>query len=94
VTDSSFGYQAAFNIAFALLGILGGWMLKSLSERLRDLQIADTALTDKVQAIEVVVAGQYAKRDYLDERLDRLSTALFQKLDRIEEKLDGKADKS
>jgi len=81
--------QSAFNIAFALAGALAGYVLKTMHEAMRDLQNADSDLTDKVQRIEVLVAGEYVKR----EDLDRLSGALFQKLDRIENKLDGKADK-
>lgn len=46
-------------------------------------------LTEKVQAIEVLVAGTYVKRD----DMDKLASAIFTKLDRIENKLDNKADK-
>lgn len=49
----------------------------------------DTALEDKVQHIEVLVAGNYVKRT----DMDALTTALFAKLDKIENKLDGKVDK-
>ena len=44
---------------------------------------------DKVQHIEVLVAGTYVKRD----DMEKLGGALFAKLDKIEAKLDGKADK-
>lgn len=81
--------QVAFNIAVALVAFLGGWVLNSIRDSVKSLQIADEALALKVQAIEVLVAGQYVKRD----DLDKLMTILFQKLDRIESKLDGKADK-
>lgn len=82
--------QWVINSAFALIGALGGYVLKSMHEALRDLQIADADLIAKVQAIEVLVAGQYVKRD----DMDRLSVALFHKLDRIEQKIDGKMDKT
>ena len=39
--------------------------------------------------VEVLVAGTYVK----NEALERLSSSLFAKLDRIESKLDGKQDK-
>ena len=81
--------QAILNIAFGLAGALAGYILKTMHEAMRDLQKADVELTDKVQKIEVLVAGQYVKRD----DMERLSSALFSKLDRIEQKLDGKADK-
>ena len=81
--------QLAFNIATALVAFLGGWVLNSLRDSIRALQKADTDLTTKVQAIEVLVAGHYVKRD----DLDQLSKAIFNKLDRIEDKLDSKADR-
>lgn len=81
--------QFALNIAFGLAGTLAGYVLKTLREDMRDLQAGGADLADKVQAIEVLVAGQYVKRD----DMERLSSALFTKLDRIELKLDGKVDK-
>jgi len=82
-------FQMFFNIAITLIGFLGGWVLNSLKSSIEALQKADASLTSKVQGIEVLVAGSYVKRD----DLDKLSMALFAKLDKIESKLDGKADK-
>lgn len=82
-------FQMFFNIAITLIGFLGGWVLNSLKSSIEALQKADAFLTSKVQEIEVLVAGSYVKRD----DLDKLSMALFAKLDKIESKLDGKADK-
>lgn len=82
-------FQVGFNVAIALVAFLGGWVLNSLRSSIESLQKADTSLTTKVQAIEVLVAGSYVKRD----DMDKLTTALFAKLDKIEAKLDGKADK-
>lgn len=56
---------------------------------MQELKKVDCELADKVQHIEVLVAGSYVKR----EDFDRLASALFAKLDKIEEKLDRKADK-
>lgn len=81
--------QTAINVAFGLAGVLGGWVLKFLHGELKTLQAADRDLTTKVHGIETLVAGQYVTRD----SLDRSMGALFAKLDRIEEKLDSKADK-
>ena len=81
--------QTAFNIAIALIGALGGWVLNNLKSSIDALHIADQSLSEKVQAIEILVAGTYVKRD----DLEKLSTALLTKLDRIEIKIDGKADK-
>lgn len=81
--------QIAFNIAVALVAFLGGWVLNSLRESIQSLNKSDKDLAEKVQKIEVLVAGSYVKRD----DLDKLTAALFAKLDKIESKLDGKADK-
>ena len=81
-------YQTLFNIAGGLAGFLGGWWMKVLHESVRDLQDADKRLVDKVSSIEVLVAGNYVKRDDFDKSVE----AIFRKLDRIEDKLDGKAD--
>ena len=81
--------QTLINSALGLVAFLGGWVLNSLKESLTHLQDTDTALTDKVQAIELLVAGSYVKRD----DLDKLSYALFAKLDRIENKMDSKVNR-
>ncbi len=81
--------QIAFNIAVGLAGALGGYILKSISDNLKSLQSADNALSEKVQKIEVLVAGEYVKHS----DIEKLSNALFAKLDKISDKLDGKQDK-
>ena len=82
-------YQTFFNISVTLIGFLGGWVLNSLKSSIDALHKADNELTIKVQSVEVLVAGSYVKRD----DLDKLSSALFAKLDKIEGKLDSKVDK-
>ena len=81
--------QIAFNIGIALISALGGWVLNSLRESIASLHISDAQLADKVQAIELLVAGQYVKKD----DLEKLSAALFNKLDKIDSKLDSKEEK-
>lgn len=81
--------QTSFNIAVGLIAFLGGWVLNSLRDSIQSLQKSDTELATKVQSIELLVAGSYVKRD----DLDKLTVALFAKLDKIDAKLDGKADK-
>ena len=81
--------QTFINIAIGLIGALGGWVLNNLKSSIDELRKADSALADKVQHIEVLVAGTYVKRD----DMEKLGSALFTKLDKIEAKLDGKADK-
>lgn len=81
--------QNAFNITMGLAAFLAGWVLNNLRESIVALHKADEGLTSKVQSMEVLVAGYYVRR----EDIDKLITALFIKLDKIEVKLDGKADK-
>ncbi len=81
--------QVLFNIVVGVAGAMGGWILNTIWGEIKRMQEADTVLTDKVAKIEILVAGQYCKRD----EMERLSTAIFAKLDRIEDKLDAKADK-
>lgn len=82
-------FQVGFDLAIGLVAFLGGWVLNNLRDSMKALTDADVTLTTKVQAIEVLVAGHYVKRD----ELDRLGAAIFAKLDRIENKLDSKVDK-
>ena len=81
--------QTIINWVLGLFGMVLGFLMRSLWQAVRDLQAADRSLADKVNAVEVLVAGQYVKQ----EDFHRLSNAIFKKLDRIEEKLDGKMDK-
>jgi hypothetical protein len=53
---------------------------------MRDLAHADSILADKVQAIEVLVAGKYIQRTEFEAKIE----ALFAKLDSIEDKIDRK----
>lgn len=81
--------QTLFNIAVGLVGALGGWILNTLWTEIKSMQQTDEKLADKVAGIEILVAGQYVKRD----DMERMTTAIFAKLDRIEDKIDLKADK-
>jgi hypothetical protein len=81
--------QVVINGLFSLAGVVMGGLLKFFYDRLAELTTQDKLLADKVQAIELLVAGEYVKRD----QLERMEEALFAKLDRIEAKLDNKVDK-
>lgn len=81
--------QTFINMVIGLAGALGGWVLKNVHEAVKDLQIADKELTSKVNSIDVLVAGQYVRRS----EMEQFREALFHKLDRIESKIDLKADK-
>ena len=81
--------QTVLNIAICVAGFLMGWVLNTLWKTVTDLQKADASLAEKVASIEILVAGKYVTRDALDKAFD----LLLAKLDRIENKLDNKADK-
>lgn len=81
--------QQAFNIAVALAASFGGWWMHAIWEAIIDLRGTHSTLIDRVQKIEVLVAGDYVPRD----EMQRLLDAVFRKLDRIEQKLDAKADR-
>lgn len=81
--------QDIFNIAIALLGALGGWGLKVIWNALTELQDFDRELAEKLSRVEVLVAGNYVRRDEFERSMQRL----LDKLDAIEAKLDRKVDK-
>lgn len=82
--------QQAINVLIGIVCAAGGWWMKVMHEALKDLQLEDKQLAEKVSKIEVLVAGDYVKK----EELSKMTDALFAKLDRIEDKLDGKVDKT
>ena len=81
--------QTIVNWLLAGFGALIGFLLNTVWQAVKDLQTADKELAGKVSEIEVLVAGDYVKR----EEFNQTVTALFSKLDRIEDKIDKKADK-
>ena len=81
--------QTLINYLVLFAGATGGWVLKILWDSIHDLREADIALTEKVGTIEILVAGSYITRDEFSKTI----TAMFLKLDRIEDKVSLKADK-
>jgi hypothetical protein len=81
--------QQLFNILVTGLWTLGGWLLKVLYDGIKDIRAQAKAQSEKLAAMEVLVAGQYVRKD----DLARVADAVFNKLDRIEAKIDMKADK-
>ena len=81
--------QNLINALIAVVGSAFGWILKVIWDAVKELQAADDQLIEKVNRIEVLVAGEYVKREDFRADMDRL----FDKLDAIDKKLDSKADK-
>lgn len=82
--------QTVINIAFGALGALLGGMLKAVWDAVKDLQASDKTILKDVSELQVLVAGQYVKR----EEFDKMISALFAKLDKIDAKLDAKMNKA
>ena len=81
--------QDLLNWAFGLVNLVIGGFMKAMWDSYKELKRTDTQLAEKVNQIEVLVAGQYVKRD----DFDRVANAIFVKLDKISDKLDLKADR-
>ena len=82
-------FQDAFNVLMGFVMVIFGWFLRVAWDALNKLQEQDRELADKVARIEVLVAGEYVKKDDFERVIERL----FDKLDHIEIKIDNKADK-
>lgn len=81
--------QAIINWLLAGFGALIGFLLNAVWQAVKDLQKSDQALVQKVGELEVLVAGDYVRKEELQDSIK----ALFAKLDKIEDKIDRKADK-
>jgi hypothetical protein len=85
-----FTLLAAFNIAIALLGGLGGWSLRNLTERVKEVDQDVKQARRDLAELRVHVADRYLPRDEHKTSLDHI----FQALRRIEDKIDRKQDKA
>ena len=81
--------QTLINYLVLFSGATGGWILKVLWDSIHELKTADIALAEKVGSIEIMVAGSYITRSEFQQTI----TAMFTKLDRIEDKVSLKADR-
>lgn len=81
--------QSYLNWAFGVINLVLGGLIKAMWDSYKELKKADLSLADKVNSIEVLVAGQYVKR----EDFDRVANQIFSKLDKISDKIDRKADR-
>lgn len=81
--------QTYINWLLGAFGALIGFLLHVVWHAVKDLQTADKALAEKVGGIEVLVAGDYVRRD----EFERTVLRVLEKLDHISDKLDKKADK-
>jgi len=71
-------------LALALITFLGGWFVKSLFERVRDLEKSDKEMTSELHRLREDVATNYVTHPRMDKVLDQI----FGAIRRIEEKLE------
>jgi hypothetical protein len=77
--------QEILNWIIGGMGTLIMFFIISIWQEVKTLQTADRNLVDRLSAIEILVAGDYVRKDDLQ--------IILHKLDKIEDKLDKKADK-
>ena len=82
--------QTVINLSIGAVGALLGVIMKAIWDAVKDLQNSDKAIVKDVAELQVLVAGNYITRG----EFSKVQTALFEKLDRIDAKLDLKADKA
>lgn len=81
--------QTLVNWLLSGFGTLLGLFISAIWGAVKDLHAADAELVKKISGLEVLVAGDYVRRDAFDDSINRV----FAKLERIENKIDHKADK-
>jgi hypothetical protein len=55
--------QGMINTIITLAGGIFGWLLKTLWDSVRMLEKADDMINEKVNRVEVLVAGEYVRRE-------------------------------
>lgn len=73
-------YQDYFNLLLGLIAFLGGWWMKAIWNAIKKLEDTDLRMLTKISSIEVIIAGQYVKKQEVDDMLNKIS----QKLSKIE----------
>lgn len=82
-------FATAFNAAVTLAAFLGGWVLKSLFERINTLDTDVKMVVKAVAELREALPTHYVRRDDFKQALDNI----FNSLRRIEDKMENKADK-
>lgn len=82
--------QLLFNIAIGFIGLLFGVIMNRIYLAIDGLKKTDEELSKEVKNLAVKLPTDYVHKQEFQHMID----ALFTKLDRIEQKLDSKEDKS
>jgi hypothetical protein len=88
-TGTMVDLRTAFDIAISLLAFFGGWMVKTLFDRIDKLEKADNAMTKALNDLRVELPSHYVDKD----SFNRVSSEMLASLRRIEDRLATKADK-
>lgn len=83
-------FQTLFNIAITLVWVLAGFMLRRTVNKLDHLDMQDRKLVEQIYELQIALPKCYASKEDFRQAIDRI----MKKLDLIELKLDGKADKA
>ncbi|HCB48979.1 MAG TPA: hypothetical protein DEP47_05525 [Chloroflexi bacterium] len=81
--------QGLFNIAVACAGAFGGFLIKSILDSVKELKRTDEVLHKRVTELASDLPATYLRRDDFMQYLTRMEKTL----ERIEKKIDEKADK-
>tara|TARA_R110000796_G_scaffold69170_4_gene157986 strand:+ start:5127 stop:5387 length:261 start_codon:yes stop_codon:yes gene_type:complete len=81
--------QTLLNWLIFTLGAIMSAILHTIWGAVRDLRAEDKAISQKLASIQILVAGDYIRKQEFDRVIDRL----FVKLDSIEASLVSKQDK-
>lgn len=82
--------QNFINIAITVGCTIFGIILKVIWDTLQQFQNENKEVVNRISAIEVLVAGEYVRKDEFKD----FCKAMFVKLDRIDDKISGKMDKT
>jgi hypothetical protein len=72
-----------------LVSFLGGWLIRTLFDRIKDLETADQRTAEALSNLRVELPSRYTAKD----DFHKLGDSIFEALRRIEDKIDRKADK-
>lgn len=78
--------QELFNLVVSICGVLGGWLLKMINDRITDLQKKDDSIEQRVNEMQT----EYVRREDFKDAVNDIKLILH----RIDAKLDTKADKA
>jgi hypothetical protein len=78
-------FQTGFNLAIGLAGAFGGFFLRQVWDSIQALRDKDDEIADKVHKIEVDIAEKMLTKN----EFSRTADLLFEKIERLNDKLDA-----